>query len=205
MLTEPARLSLICPTIGRTTLWRMAWSALSQMQATDELIVVVDGPIPPEGEESLERLGDIITPPVKVIRLPERVGDFGCTPCDVGIEAATGDAVFFIGDDDICTPNAFEDIRRVVTEYPDRPHVFSMHHFIGLLRNSIEYCSVSGQQIVVPRDMTKMPKMSDVPKSQWNMSDYVFIKKVHEAWHCTTMFHDEIIAILEQQHNGAYL
>jgi glycosyltransferase involved in cell wall biosynthesis len=200
------RLSLICPTIGRTTLLVLSETVIPELvYGVDEFIVVADGPIPEQAETLLKELATRHPGMVRFIQLETRVGDFGCTPCDVGIEAAKGDAVFFIGDDDRVVPGAFAAIRKAVDEFPNVPHLFSMQHQLGLLGNSLACCSVSSQQLVVPRDMSRMPKMSDVSKDDWPISDWVFIDKVHRAWDATTMFHPEVIAILEAQHHGAFL
>lgn len=195
-----ARLSLICPTIGRSTLTRMIDSVLPQMQEGDELVIVGDGP-----QTNLNAAGMNAMPGVRYVETPTKTGDFGCTPCDYGIEIATGDFVFFIGDDDICPEGAFEAIHKGVEVGPPVPHIFSMMHTGRRLGNTVHVCQVSGQQVVVPRDMTKMPRMSDVEPGMIAVSDWVFIDKVHKAWGMHTVFHPEIIAILYNQNNGRML
>jgi hypothetical protein len=194
-----AKLSLICPTIGRSTLDRLVQSVLPQMQDGDELIVVGDGP-QPRAKAIVDQYPQVIYD-----ELPVRVGDFGCTPCDHGIAKATGDVVFFIGDDDICALGAFDAIRAAVDAAPDVPHVFAMMHTGRKLTMTIACCNVSGQQIVVPRDMTRMPKMGEFPPQHLPVSDWYFISRVHEAWAGRTMFHDVVIAVLEAMHQGGML
>ena len=195
-----ARLSLICPTIGRGTLSQLVDSVRSQMHPGDEFIIVGDGPQPGINAAGLNAM-----PGVRYVETPTRTGDFGCTPCDYGIEIATGDLVFFIGDDDVCPEGAFDAIHKGVESDPDVPHIFSMMHTGRKLGNSINCCYVSGQQIVVPRDMSKMPRMADCDPGQIAVSDWVFIDKVHRAWNMRTLFHQEIIAILYNQNNGRML
>jgi glycosyl transferase family 2 len=188
------RLTLICPTIGRSTLHGLLARVTSMMTENDEFIVVADGPC---GVAELCAL----FPQVRYIELPARVGDFGCTPCDVGIEAATGDYVFFTGDDDVPADNVFTVVRNGLAG--SLPHVFAMMHSGRILANSVACCAVSGQQIVVPRDMSRMPKMAEVQPGQWNISDWVFIDKVVRAWNFQVVFRNEIINTLHRQQNGA--
>jgi glycosyltransferase involved in cell wall biosynthesis len=185
------KLSLICPTIGRDSLRQTIYSAVTQMLDQDEMIVVGDGP-QPKAREIAARF-----PRVTYLELPVKIGDFGSTPCDLGIERATGDAVFFIGDDDICAEGAFDAIRAAFSSESDRPHAFGRKHGGRDFKPYLAISNISGQQIVVPRDMEKMPKMADVPMGEWNISDWEFIAKVHKNWGETTVLHNEIIAVLQ--------
>lgn len=193
-----AKLSLICPTIGRSTLGDMLRSAQSQMRAGDEVIVVSDGENP-----ALDKMIATEFPTVRYAYLSMRTGDYGCSPCDRGMSIANGDYVFFIGDDDLCGEHAFDYIHAVVDdEQPRVPHLFSMMHTGRYLSNALTPGLVSGQQIVVPRDMERMPRMADCPRECILTSDWHFIERVHVAWGKQTMFHPEVIAILPQQNFG---
>lgn len=194
------RLSLICPTIGRPMM-KLLQRVIPQLKSGDEFIVVADGPIPTEADKLL-KLTSLAVPQVIYLPLPICIGDYGCTPCDMAIGIAKGDAVFFIGDDDLVTPGAFSAIRAKLARNPDVPHLFSMLHSGRTLGHTLALCNVSGQQIVIPRDMSKMPSMADVSPDQLLVSDWVFITKVHEAWDSKTMFHDFVIAHLEKQNYG---
>lgn len=184
------RLSLICPTIGRESLERTIKSAVPQLQEGDEMIVVGDGP-QPEARSICKKF-----PQVRYLELPEKVGDYGCSPCDMGIDNATGDAVFFIGDDDQTAPGAFEVIRGYLTEEPGVPHAFGRKHGIWAFKPFLAISNISGQQLVVPLDRAKIPRMSDVSKSLWETSDWEFISRVHEAWGKQTRLHNEPIAFM---------
>lgn len=198
-------LSLICPTIGRTTLERLFESVIPQMKDGDEFIIVGDGMLPDEAYHSIGYYLARCWKKVRYIELPERVGDFGCSPCDKGISEAKGDAIFVIGDDDWTAPGAFDAIRAAVLDRPDVPHLFAMHHTSSTLQGSLTCGLVSSQQMVVPRDMDKMPLMADVTEAQWCVSDWVWMMKVHEAWGERTIFHQDVIAVLEGQHGGGFL
>jgi hypothetical protein len=159
----------------------------------DEVIVVGDGP-QPEARVISRQFTQVI-----YLETPEKIGDYGCTPCDLGIAQATGDAVFFIGDDDVCTKGAFDVIRRAVAADPDKPHAFGRRHGTRDFKPYLAISNISGQQIVVPRDMTKMPRMADVPMGEWNISDWSFIQRVHANWGQTTVLHNDVIAVLQPE------
>lgn len=184
------RLSLICPTIGRESLRRTLESAVPQLKEGDEMIVVGDGPQP----EAQKICKDF--PQVQYMELFEKVGDYGCSPCDLGIAMATGDAVFFIGDDDQTAPGAFEVIRGYLSAEPSKPHAFGRKHGIWAFKPFLAISNISGQQLVVPLDRSKMPKMADVRKDLWETSDWEFISRVHDAWDRQTVLHNEPIAFM---------
>lgn len=198
-----AKLSLICPAMGRSTTGAMIESVSHQLREGDELLIIGDGPLPELRE--LVKVHSELFPRVVYLELLDHVGDFGCTPCDFGIAHAQGDYVFFIGDDDLVAPDAIEIIHKYVDEQPDVPHLFAMVHSGRVLGPHLQCGNVSGQQIVVPRDMSKMPLMQDVHPEQRAVSDWIFIEKVHQAWGKSTVFHDEIIAILPRQNHGKML
>jgi hypothetical protein len=141
---------------------------------------------------------------IRYLELPERVGDYGCSACDYGIAHARGDYVFFNGDDDITHHEAFNIIREGVKIDPGVPHLFAMEHTGRILKNSLNCGEVSGQQIVVPRDTAKMPKMADFPPYQVAISDYYFIKHVEAAWG-KIVIHDQVIATLPVMNQGRML
>lgn len=193
------KLSLICPTFGRETLARLFPIVMPQLHSGDEFIVVGDGPCP-NSRAMTEAAG------ARYLELPERMDDYGCSPCDHGIEQATGDFVFFVGDDDLTTPDAFEIIRAGVAVAPTQPHLFAMIHTGILFKDNLVNCLVSGQQIVVPRDMTKMPKMFHGRKSDgvdYSGSDWTFIEKVRTTWG-KIVLHDGVICHLERQRRGQW-
>ena len=201
-MSDDVSIGLICPTIGRSTLKALYDSVIPQLSSRDYFIVIGDGPQP----SAKELLPDLLYQnPGKHLwyeELPERVGDYGCTPCMRGIAMANTDLVFFIGDDDLLAEGAFEAIRKGAKEHPHVPLLFRMLHSGRVLGHTLECSSVSGQQIVVPNDKAKMPNMADCPPHQIRVSDWVFIQKVNEAWGNQTVFLDDIIAILPRQNDG---
>lgn len=191
------KLSLICPTIGRPSLRELLIAVSPMLNTVNELIVVGDGP-----QDGVKELCAQF-PAVRYHEVSSRAGDYGCTPCDEGIKIARGDYVFFTGDDDMPVENVFDILRKVLTHAPRVPHVFAMMHTGRKLSRSLECSHVSGQQIVIPRDMTRMPKMAAVDKKDWLVSDWVFIQKVKKAWNGMIIFRDEVINVLPKQRFGA--
>jgi glycosyltransferase involved in cell wall biosynthesis len=167
---------------------------IPQLSSDDEFIVVADGPI----DEARALCKEL---PIRFMETPEHIGDYGCTPCDYAIERAKGDYVLFIGDDDLPTAEAVSIIKKGLTNRPDLPHLFATYHTNRVLLDSLECGHVTGQQIVVPRDMSKMPKMADVEFMYWRVSDWVFINKVVQAWR-GIVYHPDIICYMKQQNYG---
>jgi len=189
------KLTLITPTFGRSTLADLVQEVVPQLKKGDEFIVVGDGPVP------LAREMARMVPGVTYMETPEHTGDYGATPIDYAIERAQGDFVWFIGDDDLPTGHAFEIVRKGVCRNLTLPHIFAMLHTGRILSGSAKVCQVSGQQIVIPRNMKKMPKYAGYPKKDEAISDWVFIDRVLRAFG-GVVFHKEIIAVLERQNCG---
>lgn len=186
----------------RSTLGTVVKDALSQMHKGDEIIIVVD----PINENKVAWSADVDAERapgvgVWVNKLTQPAGDYGCTACDLGIDRALGDYVFFIGDDDRIPPGALSAIRAGVLQAPELPHLFAMQHTRRLLQGSLVCGEVSGQQIVVPRDMSKMPKMAGFHPGEVMVSDWRFIQNVEAAWGKIVM-HDSVIAILPRMNQG---
>jgi glycosyl transferase family 2 len=192
--SEP-RLTLICPTLGRSTFAELLESVRAYIGPDDEFITVGDGPcLNIRGQ--IEALND---PRFRYFELPVRKNDWGCTPCDVGIANARGDMVWFIGDDDMVAPNVFEIIRGHVMGLTDKVHIFAMKHTGNILKGSIQLSAVSGQQIVCPFP-PDLPKMADFDPFQ-PASDWQFISKVTGRFG-HPIFHDDVIAILPYMNQG---
>jgi len=196
--SEPssARLSLICPTINRSSFEALLKDVLVYIGEEDEFIVVGDGPCP-DVRAQVEALDDAR---FQYHELPMRTNDWGCTPCDVGVFHARGDMVFFVGDDDLLASHAFETIRAKVAGLTDKVHIFSMKHTGGLLGHSIQFAKVSGQQIVAPR--LGLPLMSDWPFVDHYRTDWSFITRTVDKFG-GAHFHDEVICVLPQMNQGA--
>ena len=111
-----AQVSVVVPTHGRRdVLWSRAIpSALGQTTRDLELVVVVDGADP----ETLERLGKVEDPRLRVVSLPQSVG--AARARDAGVEAASGRWIAFLDDDDEWAP---EKIERQLAAAPEGPAI----------------------------------------------------------------------------------
>jgi hypothetical protein len=134
------RLSVVIPTAGRETLENTVESVLNQLRKGDQLIVV--GQRPPEQfrakhpcaapgvwihYEPYSNGG--IRPDQLSVRTGKEPGHpSGAEERDLGDSIAVGTHLLHIDDDDIFTKSAFDDIRRVVAENPERVHIFQMQY-----------------------------------------------------------------------------
>lgn len=192
------RLSCIIPTIGRKSLTKAIQSVTSQLLSGDELLVVADGPTP--AAEKQYRWA--WSPLMYYMELPEKVGDYGCSPCDFGMKRAKGNFVRFMGDDDTCPPGSVEAIRAGVQTAPKKWHVFAMLYEDKILKNSLGIGKVSGQQVVIPK-MEVMPSMVNTgcTPEEGELSDWFWIQKIWAALG-EPVYHDAIIATLTKHNKG---
>jgi len=165
-------------------------SLLPQLSERDQVFVIADGyGLAQRFMPALHR------PNVFYLEMPYK-GDFGCTPIDHVTPLAKGDFICYLGDDDIATQDALEHIRLGVLMGRHLPHIFGMQCLDRILSGSIDYCQVSGQQIVVPND-GKTPKYVGHPV----LSDWDFILRVTKQYG-EIIYHDELIAIMPQRGEG---
>lgn len=95
--------SVVIPTRARPALLlRAVNSALQQTFADLEVVVVIDG----KDEETLEALASISSPRVRVLSLPNQVG--GSRARNEGVNAAAGEWIAFLDDDDEWLPQKLE-------------------------------------------------------------------------------------------------
>lgn len=135
VLAQPT-LTVIIPTIGRTTLPRTLESIDTQDTTPgDQTLVIFDDP-------------------------PH--DDWGAWARTQGMRKARGDFLLFMDDDDEYLPGAFDAVRASVRRAPDRAHIFRMvraHPFgdvIWTRKNLARPGQVSTQMIVVPNDRNRM-------------------------------------------------
>ncbi len=102
VLTNPA-VSVVIPTFSRPTLVvRAVNSALQQTLSDLEVIVVIDG----ADKETEAALESIKAPRLRVLPLPKRVG--GSRARNEGVQAAQGEWIAFLDDDDEWLPEKLE-------------------------------------------------------------------------------------------------
>lgn len=126
-------ISVIIPTVDRTSLWRSVQSAaMGGLTDDDEIVVVTDGNRSPV---DLEPMRSWAAP--KIVSIPVDDGphdDVGSHARNVGLDAATRHWVVYLDDDDAFFPNAMAHMRRILCGVAGRPfHIFRVRHNSGVL------------------------------------------------------------------------
>lgn len=93
--------------------------SISRLQTLkpDEIVIVVDGPVPDELSKLIESFESSTEFNFKIIRLPENKG-LG-NALRVGMERASNEIVFRMDSDDVSTPERFEKQVKYLKEHPD--------------------------------------------------------------------------------------
>lgn len=126
------RISVVLPTHNRADLLREAVASVQNQTWSDwELVVVDDGSIPPVHRAR----DDGIDHPVKWLRNELAQGLSNAR--NRGIEAAEGDVVTFLDDDDLLTENALEMIARQFQQNPDLECLFINIDPFGIAGNGM--------------------------------------------------------------------
>jgi len=102
MSSEPL-VSAVIPTYNRPNLVvRAVKTALSQTHSNMEVVVVVDGP----DDSTSKALGAIADSRIQIITLQQHLGGSGAR--NAGVQAATGEWIAFLDDDDEWLPSKIE-------------------------------------------------------------------------------------------------
>lgn len=188
------RLSLITPTMNRTTLPKAANSVFPQLRSTDEWIVVGDGVWPNLPEDArVRRFG---TP---------KTGRMGNYQRDLGVWAAEKDFLVFLDDDDQLLEGALDRIREGIALQPEIPHFFCLECSWGVTMGRdarVALHDVAGAQFVPPN---RKPLLGRWETGNFEMdTEFDFIAKTLEAFGGIHWFHtDKTTHRVEQSHFGA--
>lgn len=190
-------LAYIIPTIGRSTLGRAVDGIIRELWDADQLFVVADGP----RDQARQIMHPRWRPNVYYLEIPHR-GDWGSSAIDYATRLAKADYLCYLGDDDEIEPGALAAMRAVLSEFQEpRPVLFAMRHEGGrILSGTVKQCDVSGQQIVVPNDKTRLPRYAEGPAP----NDHGFILRVEQAFG-GLIFRPQVIARLEKMNQGDML
>ena len=170
---EPAvTLSVITATSGRDTLTRTLASLAPQLRDGDELLVVRRDNVP-----------------------------WGNATRDEAIKRAVGTHLWWVDDDDVATPDAFETIRRHVATDPGTVHIFKMEMPSGVILHPdriFRVGLVSGGTCVVPNTPDKLGTWLH-DERLWNNTpgeagDFHFLSGTLELLGRDPVFHDDVIA-----------
>lgn len=186
------RLSIITPTMNRSTLARAAESVFSQLRETDEWLLIGDGVMP-----------TIEDPRARCYATP-KTGRMGNHQRDLGIWAASGDFLVFLDDDDILLPNALTIIREGIVLQPEIPHFFCIQCSWGVtMGREAKVClhETAGAQFVPPNRKALL--------GQWESGTFLdtefdFIARTLESFDGLHWFHtDKTTHLIEKSHFGA--
>jgi glycosyltransferase involved in cell wall biosynthesis len=119
--SESIKVSVITPTLGRSSLERAGRSIVHQLRDGDQWIVVGDGP-QPAARKIVESFGD------SRILYRESPGTkcWGNCERDLAMSLATGDRLLFLDDDDEFLPTTLAVARRAHVLDPLHPFIFRM-------------------------------------------------------------------------------
>ena len=154
-------LTIITPTIGRTSLATMLYALAPQLEDSDECLVLGDGP-QPVAEQIVALFVSSMRAPVRYIE-HALVQNWGNPQRNTAIRMAKGDLLVFIDDDDCPLSDGLSTIKRVGAEHPKRPLMFSMLHQGIRLPQTQEVVpgNISGQMFIAPNVPGRLGTWSD--------------------------------------------
>jgi len=153
MNAQDVTLSIVVPTIGRSTLTRtLASIKAAGVDRGDEVIVVADGRNHSAKNQAAD-FGKVLRVLYEEVNSPAE--DFGGTPRTLGMLLASKVAILFMDDDDYYNPDTFGEVRRAIADLRrPTPVLFRMNDAAGRVyvwkNQSIVYGNVSSQIIAVP-------------------------------------------------------
>lgn len=164
------RLTVITPTIGRSSLEATLASIASQLRSGDEHLVIGDG-VRIEAAEMCAMFGATYHDgPV--------AHDYGNTQRDLAAQLATGEYIMYCDDDDTFMPDALAIVRDVLSSQPGIPHIFRMTHpTFGVLwqRPALVPGNVGTPMFCVPRD-NRLARWNDLHSDKYQ-ADFRFITR----------------------------
>jgi glycosyltransferase involved in cell wall biosynthesis len=188
------RLSIVIPTIGRSTLSRTLDSLVQTgLKPNDEILVIGDG-----GQPEAERICKVS----QEAGLPVVYRECGPTNCygnaqrEFGQKLATGDAIVYIDDDDEYLNNALSVMREHADEKPENIQIFKFQHrTLGVIwkEQAIRMGNVSTQMVLVPNHQERLGKWPNVYEG-----DYWFIRRTVDNWPYADrgiLWRDEVVAV----------
>jgi glycosyltransferase involved in cell wall biosynthesis len=185
-------ISVVVPTIGRTSLKRTLQSIVPQLDLGDEVVIVGDGPCK-------HRKGMIESFGVKVryMELPRKANDWGGTPRNMGMRNALGNYIAFMDDDDVFLPGAFKAMHETINHYTGRAFLFKMMRMGKVIweRPELVIGNVSTQMILMPNRPTTNPVWEGFYEA-----DFKFISDLvaQQPYYAPIMWMDDVIAELKE-------
>lgn len=185
-------LTVIVPTIGRSSLETTLDSIASQIQTADQVLVVADG-VYPRSKNLVTKYGI----QYDYLELPDGPHhDWGARARNFGIEQAGRAYIAFMDDDDQYLSRAFYSIKNAIKLFPGHPFLFRMLHQKSIIwRNpNLTLGNVSSQMVVVPNNQEKLARFTERYEG-----DYDFIKDTSDLYSSDNksfIWREEVISIL---------
>lgn len=134
-------------------------SVLCQNLKPNELVIVVDGPIPETIDTIIRRLEE--NPIIRIIRLAENQGHGAARR--IGLQACRYDLVALMDSDDLCRPDRFEKQIELFAAMPELTIVGSeITEFVDYPENLVGRRSVFATDTEIRQDMKKRCPMNQV-------------------------------------------
>jgi len=185
-------LTIVVPTIGRSSLTKALESIACQLGRYDQVFVVGDG-IYPEARRAIQSYDDRFT----YFELSDGPHyDWGARARNFAIERAKKSYIAFMDDDDESLPGAFAAIKGAVHEFPGHPFMFRMKHGSSVLWRTKEIAigNVSSQMVVVPNDQKRLGRFTERYEG-----DYDFIRSTADFYfpdYNPYIWREELISVL---------
>lgn len=146
-------IGVVIATPGRASIYRTLRSIQYQgLLSGDDVLVVGDG-----FHQATKDLVEAFGPPFRYVAT-RATRDWGHSQLNWGLKRVGGDVVIYQDDDDEFAPRAFEEIRRLMAEHPDRPMIGRVKTpNLGLLWSEPGMKTMlDGHCLVAPNDKTKL-------------------------------------------------
>jgi len=183
-------LTIVIPTIGRSSVKDTLDSIAPQLEMFDQVFVVGDGAYP-ETKKLVQQYG-IQYGYFEIPGGPHH--DWGARARNFGIDLAKKAYITFMDDDDRYLPGAFRHIKGAIQEKPGHSFMFRMIHGKSILWKTREVClgNVSSQMIAVPNIKSKLGRFTERYEG-----DFDFISSISN-YYPQFIWREEIISILFQ-------
>lgn len=185
-------LTIIIPTIGRSSIKDTLDSIASQLQIYDQVFVIGDG-LYPETKKLVQKYG-IQYGYFQLNNGPHH--DWGARARNFGIDLAKKAYITFMDDDDQYLPGAFKHVKAAIQEKPGYPFMFRMIHGKNLLwaTKDLTIGNVSSQMVAVPNIKNKLGRFSERYEG-----DFDFMRSTADFYfpdYNPFIWREEIISIL---------
>jgi len=188
------RLSIVIPTIGRSTLARTLDSVVKNgLKPSDEILVVGDGH-QPDAERICNVSRDAGLP--IVYRMCGPTKSYGNAQREFAQKLATGDALVYIDYDDEYLNNALSVMREYAEQKPESIQIFKMQHrVLGVIwkEQIVRMGNVSTQMVLIPNHKERLGPWPNVYEG-----DYWFIRRTVDNWPSAdrgVLWREEVVAV----------